>query len=238
MSTSKNMLSKENDQKGTVNCPVCKTKQDLLETYGAIAFEKQKKLIDYIGELSWEIDINTGEIYFEDKYVLPIQIIGTFSYSSETWLWAWANSGSNIPEDLLEQALSLKKYGEENEIDLLWDEQFDAGKDDMHFIGMIASGMFDTNGYYLADYGQGIMCVTIKSEVIDKPSDDNTLSILTSFPEFIASYEVNHKNALTNYLTLKGYQLESDNQKLTGTKGNKTITAEFDELSRLKELKG
>lgn len=214
------------------------SEQDLLETYGAIAFEKQKKLTEYIGELSWEIDLNTGEIYFEDKYIFPFQIIGTFSYSSETWLWAWANSGSNIPEGLLEQALSLKKYGEENEIDLLQDEQFDADKQDLHLLGMIASGMFNTSGYYLADYGQGIMCVTIKSEVVDKLPVDNHLSILTSFPEFISSFETNHKNALTNYLKLKGYKLEFENQKLTAEGNGKTIYAEFDELSRLKELKG
>ena len=95
------------------------------------------------------------EISFGPDLCFPIQVLGTFSYSSETWLWAWANSKSGLSEHIIEQSLLLKKYGEDNGIDLLLNNSFDFSKDELHLIGLIASGMFNTSAYYIADYGQG-----------------------------------------------------------------------------------
>jgi hypothetical protein len=119
---------------------------------------------------------------FGENISFPIQVLGSFSRSSETWLWIWENKAGGYSESIMKQALLLKKYGEENQIDLLSVGKFDATNDDLHLIGMIASKMFDSRGYYLADYGQGIMVVTIKSNLIDQFESDEHLRILTVFP--------------------------------------------------------
>jgi len=216
----------------------CKTEQELLERYGGIGFERQLDFADLIGSNSWNVDMQKGEMDFGPGLVFPIQVLGSFSHSSETWLWAWANTQSGIPQKLLQQALQLQKYGADNEIDLLNISQFDATKDDMHMIGMVASGMFGASAYYIADYGQGALVVTIKSDLIDKVQKNDHYRIPTVFPQLISQFEMNHKAALSNYLMAKGYKVTENDRKLTGSKNGNTITAEFDELDRLTKLSG
>lgn len=227
-----------NETQPTQNLTPCKTEQELIERFGGNAFDKQIDLSEVIGDNNWNVDMTKGEISFGQNIVFPIQVLGTFSHSSETWLWAWANTKSGLSESVTKQAQQLKKYGEENEIDLLRNSKFDASKDDLHLIGLIASGMFNSSGYYIADYGQGAMVVTIKSDKVDKIRKDNHHRILTVFPQLISQFEMNHNFALTNYLTDKGYNISENGTKLSATKNGQTITAEFDELSRLTKLNG
>jgi len=98
--------------------------------------------------------------------------------------------------------------------------------------------MFNTSGYYIADYGEGAMVVTIQSEKVDKIRQQNHHRIATVFPQLISQFEMNHNLALTNYLIAKDYQISENGTKLVARKNGQTITAEFDELSRLTKLNG
>lgn len=227
-----------NETQPTQNLPPCKTEQELVERFGGNALDKQIDLSEVIGDNNWNVDMTKEEISFGQNIVFPIQVLGTFSHSSETWLWAWANTKSGLSESITKQAQQLKKYGEENGIDLLRNSEFDATNGDLHLIGLIASGMFRSSGYYIADYGQGAMLVTIKSDKVDKIRKHNHLRILTVFPQLISQFEMNHNFALINYLKDKGYHISENGMKLSATKDGQTITAEFDELSRLTKLNG
>lgn len=215
-----------------------KTEQEILERYGGIVFDKQLEFGDLIEDNNWNINIADAEISFGSNLVFPIQVLGTISHSSQTWLWAWANTKSGLTENVIQQALKLKKYGEDNEIAILKNDTFDFSKEDLHLIGTIASGINNSSAYYICDYGQGAMVVTIKSDKIDAARKDNHFRILTVFPELISQFEMNHNRALTNYLTDKGYDIAENGAKLTATKNGETITAEFDEQSRLTKLNG
>src|SRR5690606_30071534 len=115
---------------------------------------------------------------------------------------------------------------------------FDFSKDELHRIGLIASGMFNASAYYIADYGQGAMLVTIKSDLIDRQRQDDHLRILSVFPQLISQFEMDHRVALQRYLEEKGYKISEQGARLTATKRGDTITADFDEFSRLSNLKG
>jgi hypothetical protein len=220
------------------NLTACKTLEELLERYGGIAFDKQIDFSEAIGSSHWNVDMPKGEIGFGANLSFPIQVLGTISHSSESWLWAWANTQSGLPANIIRQSLELKKYGEENEIDILRESSFDFGKADLHLIGIIASGIFNSTAYYIADYGQGAMVVTVKSDKIDNARKENHHRILTVFPQLISQFDMNHKLALTNYLQAKGYSITEQENKLVGTKGANTITAEFDDSFRLTKLNG
>lgn len=216
----------------------CKTEQELIERYGGIAFDKQLDFGDIIGENRWSVDMAKGEISFGENLTFPIQVLGTFSHSSESWLWAWANTKSGLSEKVIQQSLQLKKYGEENGIDLLQNSEFDGNSNDLHLIGLIASGMFDSSAYYIADYGQGAMVVTIKDAKVDNTRKDNHNRILTVIPQLISQFEMNHQNAFINYLTSKGYAISQEPNKIIGVKNGNTIVGQFDELFRLTHING
>jgi hypothetical protein len=220
------------------NNTACKSEQELLERYACIAMEKQNEFADVIGNNNWNVDMGKGEISFGSDLHFPIQVLGTVSHAAQSWLWAWANTRSGLSETVMQQALQLKTYGEEHGIDLLRNDSFTFSKDDLHLMGMIASGMFNASSYYIADYGQGAMVVTIKSELIDKQRKDTHHTILTTFPQVIARYEMNHKLALKHYLHAKGYAITENGQELSASKNGNTIKATFDGQSRLIELNG
>lgn len=213
-----------------------KTEQELLEQYGGIGLDKQRNLYEVIGDNSWNADLTKGEISFGGQLTFPIQVLGTFSHSSKTWLWAWANTQSGIPPNLQQHALQLKNHGEAHEIPLLKHSDYDAEINDLHLIGMIASGMFNTSAYYLADYGQGIMLVTFKSAIIDKTDSVDVARISTVFPELISTFEMNHRAAFENYVKSKGFAIDQQEQQTIAEKNGTKITAVFDELSRLTKL--
>jgi hypothetical protein len=216
----------------------CHSEEELLEHFGGIGLEKQATLYAVIGDSNWNVDMQKGEISFGTGLNFPIQVLGTFSHSSETWLWAWANTASGLSKEVTQQAIQLKSYGEENSIDLLTTGEFDAEINDLHKIGIIASAMFGSSGYYLANYGAGTMVVTIKSDIIDQTRTQDQLRILSTFPELISLFEMNHKNALKWYLKASGYEVVPDGQALIGTKDGDKISAAFDGLNRLEKLNG
>lgn len=225
----------------TQNNPIISfdSENDFLEKFGALALEKQRNLYTVTGGLSWNVDMNKEEITFGDDLTFPMQVLGSFSHSSETWLWLWENKAGGYAESVMQQALSLKKYGEENNIELLSVGKFDAVPNDLHFIGMVATTMFNLSGYYLGNYGQGTMVVTIKDDSIDNAESEELSRILTVFPELISTFDiVNHKNAFTNYLSQKGYKLTVNGNEVKAEKSDNVINAAFNQHNLLTSLNG
>lgn len=220
------------------NLPPAQTEQELLERYAALAYDKQNDLHEVIGDNSWNADMDTGTISFGPELVFPMQILGTFSHSSETWLWAWANTESALPARLLTQAEQLRAYGEQHGIDLLTAKGFDAAEKDLHLIGIIASGMFGASGYYLANYGPGTMVVTVKSELIDQVPKNDFARIPHAFPQVISTFEMQHRPAFIHYLTQKGYAVTETADTVSAAVDSGTLTATFDHLGRLANLQG
>lgn len=224
------------EPKSQLNLVPCKTEQELIERYGGIVLDKQLDFGEYIGTVDWNFNIAKGEISFGSNIIFPMQILGTISHSSQTWLWAWANPKARYPESVTQQALNLKKYGEDNGIDLLRIDTFDFSKEELHLMGLVAAGIFNSTAYYIADYGQGAMVMTIKSDKVDKLRKENHHRILTVFPQLISQFDMNHKRAFTHYLTAKGYDILEENNNVIGTRNGNSITGQFDDFSRLASL--
>jgi hypothetical protein len=216
----------------------CKSEQELIERFGGIAFDKQVDIAEIIGTNGWSLDMINCEINFGDDLVFPFQILGSFSRSSQSWLWAWANTQAEMSNHSLDHAIKLKKYGEDNNIDFLKVDHFEASNIDLHLIGLTASGMLNASGYYIADYGKGAMVFTLKSNVFEKVAKNDHERILTVFPQLISDFDVDHKVALKYYLEEKGYKITSEKNILIGVKGVNKITAEFNKDGLLAKLNG
>lgn len=210
----------------------------LIEKLGAVNLDKQHSLAELIGSSDWSIDLDTKMISYANGIEFPIQIIGTYSFSSETWLWAWANEASNIPEELLLNANILQQYGIENNIEILFVPELPADTTDVHAIGMIASGLTNSSAYYAANFGEGIILVTIKSPQIDLVEFNEQARILTVFPDLISTFELIHSEALKSYLKARNYNIEENNNELIANKGNNIITATFDNDGRMTNFNG
>jgi hypothetical protein len=219
------------------NAPSNVTEQDLIELYAGISFDKQADLYEAIGDSAWNADLDIGEISFGAGKNYPVQTLGTYSHSSNSWLWAWANDKADWPDSVLTQAGQLKTYGETNNIDILSNRSFGTQMSDVHLIGLIASGLFDASAYYIADYGQGAMLFTITTDKLATANNEHA-RVMTIIPQMISAYDMNHKKAITYYLEAKKYAVSHEKNIMTCTKNGNTVIAEFDEGNRLVNLSG
>src|SRR4051812_5614895 len=78
-----------------------------LEDHVFRVVENQARLLDGLAEFDWGLDLDTGLLTFtstrggRELARYPVQLIGSSSESSNTWLWAWANVESDLPPALL-----------------------------------------------------------------------------------------------------------------------------------------
>ena len=214
------------------------TFDELLEQFAALSFEKQLNFGELIGSNNWQFDMNQGEISFGDNLIFPVQVIGSLSFNDNSWMWGWANAQSGIPDNLLIQSNELKKFGERLYLEKLTEGHYSVEEGFEHKIGMISCGYFSCDSYYCANYGQGTLVVTIQSDKIQRINKNKAERILTTFPKFISSVDVNHKEALKNYLIDCGGKIEMSDLEIKGVLDGKLIIATFDSQNRLKNLEG
>src|SRR5690349_20348992 len=74
---------------------------DFLEKFGALALEKQRNLFSVTEGLTWNVDMDKEELTFGDNLTFPMQVLGSFSDSSETWLWIRENKAGGYAESVM-----------------------------------------------------------------------------------------------------------------------------------------
>src|SRR5512143_3792050 len=117
--------------------PSSKTFQTYLERYALLSLEKQDKLESLIGEHLHELDLEAGTIRF-DTLQCPVQVIGTESDNTLTWLWAWADEDAEVAGVLLQSAIGLRMWGAEAGVVELTTPSVDLNRAEGHAIAMIA----------------------------------------------------------------------------------------------------
>ena len=70
----------------------------MFSSHAVFSFDKQLLLADLIGDLPWAFDLPSGILSFGDQFAWRAEVLGTESDEAKTWMWAWANHESNIPE--------------------------------------------------------------------------------------------------------------------------------------------
>ena len=136
--------------------------------HAASSFAKQLHLAELVEGLDWHLDLATGILSFGDRYAWHVQLLGTEAEETQTWLWAWANDASNLPPSLLQAALHLKTFGEEQEVPELATSMFPLDGIDGHFLAMIANGICRADAYYRCPYDGGAAFLLIQDENFPK----------------------------------------------------------------------
>ncbi len=204
------------------------------------AFDRQLLLADLIGDLPWAYDLQTSLLSFGDRFAWQAEILGTESDETGTWLWPWANEGSNIPEQQQSALLKLKVLGEEHGIAELTEPMVPLDHADGHAFASIAVGEGLGKAYYRGPYEGGAAFLLITDDELQLQVDDPLRRILTVFPQAISAMEIaDHRDALQGYLRHYGFEAESEGDALLlHQHGQEVLRAEFDEHGRLRELKG
>src|SRR5687768_6419588 len=114
---------------------------ELFAQHVATGFARQLALGDLIGDRDWQLDLGQGMVTFGSDLRFPIQLLGTESHDEGTWLWAWANTGSNLPPQVLHLVGWLREYGQRNGVPELTEASFPLDRADGHQLALLASGL-------------------------------------------------------------------------------------------------
>jgi hypothetical protein len=212
---------------------------DLFLRTVAAAFDKQLALSELIGDSGWSFDMDQGILAFGSSYHFKVQLLGTESDVSSSWLWAWANEQSGIPDALLEAAHQLRTYGQQNQIDALTEPAYDLQPNlHGHFLSMVASIVCKGDAYYRGPYDGGALFMLIKDPAFPRSTVDPALRIVSIFPELIMNVEISdHQVAFAYYLRYYHAEVSSRERSVVGKfNSGKVVTAAFDGANRLERL--
>lgn len=208
------------------------------------SYEKQLCLSQVIKNKSWAFDKESGLLTFgtgADALSFKVQVLGTESEISHTWVWAWGNKASNIPEDQIVDCSKLKQLGARNGIKELTERKLECNeKVNGHTLSMVASGVCGANAYYRGPYEGGAVFLLIKDPKypVDSSSIGNAIRIAQNFTQVICNIEINnHRIASRAYFEYHKGTIKEANDSIIATFSNgESITANFFNNDMLENL--
>jgi hypothetical protein len=206
----------------------------------AASYDKQMALGDLIGGSDWQFDMGTQSLTFGAKIRFKIQVIGTESTHSHTWLWAWANEASGIPAPMLRVSEAIRAFGQKNGVREFTQPSF--GLSDQangHILSMIASGLCNGDAYYRGPYDGGALFMLIRDDRYPHQTINPANRVSTLFPQLIATMPVsNHRQAFLHYLEFYLAKISESGMTITGEFSNKQVVeARFLPDNRLESIK-
>ena len=174
--------------------------EELWLEHAASSFDKQLQIGDYLDEgWSWTVDTQTSVLALRKKSGetanLPIQMLGSESQQSGTWLWAWANAESELPPSLVAASTQLHDIGEIRKIVEFTNPQFGSEHVTGEKISMIASGMLKARGYFRGPYDGGAIFLVISDFPELPPVSHPIARITTVFPQLLSACTITDQPA-------------------------------------------
>lgn len=214
----------------------------LLQNYIA-SWDKQITFAHWLkerGNPDWGFDMDTGKLTFGDILAFDAQLLGTEGASSKSWLWAWANSRSNIPDNLLEAANQLRQYGEAHDIPEFTTASMPLDQEvHGHHLSMVASALLKANIYYRGPYQGGAMFLLVTDPNFPLTIANTPEHIVSTITQFASSVKTDNLRLLvTHYLETCQLNVTAIDDVVTGkfTDGS-YIDVIFEGDNRLKQVK-
>jgi len=213
---------------------------DLIVKYAVSSNDKQVILNDLIGMYDWSFDMDTEKLSFDSRFNYSVQILGTQSRISNTWMWAWANNQWEIPEKLLQMSYQIKDFGEKNSVLEFQQPQLKVNSQlNNHIFALIATGICNAKAYYIGNHENGSVAFLIDDEkyaaIDNRPLG---LRICNVFTSAISQIEIiDHRLALIHYLEYLKLNVEEEKNTIFGNDQKKhVIKAEFNKNMTLRNI--
>ncbi len=212
--------------------------QTYLERYALLSLEKQDKLEALIGEHLHELDLDAGTIRFEG-FQFPMQVIGTESDNTLTWLWAWSDEQTEIPSNLMQSAIQLRAWGSAEGLSEFTMPSVDLNKADGYGISLVASEVCRASCFFRDDYEGGAVFLLLFDSMIDNGPSFDRQRLVRRLADLFSRYDLNHRNTLLFYLTAKKLSPAAEGNVINcELESGERLLAEFDEAGRLTMVNG
>jgi hypothetical protein len=107
----------------------------------------------------WDYDMDKETLTFSHKgvtrVVANIQVAGTISNESKTWLWGWANQ--YFPENVTSALSVVREFGEQHGIQKLTEDKWAATVEDGWEMSAVANRLIKGKGVYRCPTDKGFL---------------------------------------------------------------------------------
>ncbi|WP_295615892.1 DUF6882 domain-containing protein [Chamaesiphon sp. GL140_3_metabinner_50] len=210
----------------------------LLSQHVGTAFARQLQFGQFIGDRNFNVNIKQGVVTFGGDLQYPIQLLGTEAEEDNSWLWAWANEGSNFSVNILQSCVALRNFGDRHNIEEFTNRSFSLDVADGHSIALAASGLNDNCCYYRAPYSGGalfFLVLNVPNEVFPYVDAAQAIEVIT---DVISNIDVDHWIMCESFLNSQGFTIELSEEKINAIHNNDTIKIMFDSQKRISEIGG
>ena len=178
-----------------------------------------------LGKARWSFALDEGVLAFTQPHQAPlqlgVQLLGTESAETHTWLWSWANEDSGIPKRLLKSAQDLRAFGEREGVpelhapQLPLSAQINGGR-----MAAIACGVVRAACFFRVAYPGGLLFMLIKDATYKRSVMHPLRRIAQVFPRFVAQNEVaDQRAAFIHYLQFYRLKVEEERSRVTAVLG-------------------
>ncbi|MBE7463623.1 MAG: hypothetical protein HS116_08980 [Planctomycetes bacterium] len=211
------------------------TFQDLLEKHIGATLDRQLALLELVGGIDrYALNLDAGELYFDAKHSFPVQVLGSESETSHSWLWVWSNPNVTLDPKLMRSAQNLRAFGQEHEIPEFREGLVDLEERSAAAMALVSSGVSGADAYYRAPYEGGAAYVLLDAPKVRTKFNDSPGHVADVFTRVLMNFEVAHRRAYLCYLKYKRYTYTEDPAQVeAASPSGEPLLARFDALGRL-----
>jgi hypothetical protein len=201
--------------------------------------EKQEKFLRLVGEHTLELDLDAGLARFTKHHAFPFQALGTESENTLSWLWAWADEQTEMPENLEKASLAMKVWLEAKGLQEYARPSLDLDRADGTMLSLIATEVCGAGCFYRDHYEGGALFILLYGSEIAAQAPFDRRDLVRNLDDLIERYEFNHRNALLSYFRANGIEAAETTDAVSATLPNgEHLIAEFDASGRLTAVNG
>jgi hypothetical protein len=188
---------------------------------------------EYLGEHTWNANLQDGTIDFGSGRVFPVQFLGSESEVSGTWLWGWANEGLDAAPRVLEACGRAREFGRQEGIVEFVEPRFPLTGLTGHSIAMTVAGVVGNCAYYRGPYGNGAAYLLVGSipEKLLAPTDcSRAVAIIT---RVISVFELDHRIMVRSFLASQEFAIDETDRRIVGSKPGGRVEVTIDKKDRI-----
>ena len=225
-----------------------------LEPYIFQLVENQSKLQDWLSPYQWQWGLKTTEglltfttetrglLGRTKKTVLgefPVQIIGSESGVTNTWLWAWANpnfGAEGLPTNVLRGINAVREQAQRENAGLFFDAR-EIPMSEPNFateMALIATGMMGAFAMFRCPFGPGAAHVALERCPPAEQAPVTAINKINVMTAGISKFSFQHRPAVRAYLGEPAG--ENEDMMIYGQPGHDSIHVIFDKQGRIADM--
>jgi len=211
---------------------------DLLTEHIGFAYVKQLAFADFVGDRAWKLDLPAAQVSFGSDLVYPIQLLGSEAEGDKTWLWSWANEGSDLPPSVTEFSMDMRDFGVSHGIVELSEGQLDLSGVNGHTLSLVAAGIFPECVYFRGPIEGGALYFLLLNPPESVLAPATAERVITVIREVISEFPVVHLPMSDCLFRSQGFSVAYTEDRLEAVRDGNTIVLEYNDRRHITSIDG